>query len=167
MPAVLKWIGRAVDLTVAGASVFGLVALLVVVTMGIVGRAVGVPFAWTEELSGYIMVWLACLGTILATRNQAHIRIRVLIDLLPKRGWQVTETVTQALVALVGVVLVVEGIDLVHKNSDIETVTMPMATAWMYVPLVPTGLVITGQAIVDLIERALAGRREAGKDFVL
>lgn len=167
MPAALKGIGRAVDLTVAGVSIVGLVALLVVVTMGIVGRAAGAPIAWTEELSGYIMVWLACLGTILATRNQAHIRIRVLIDLLPKRGWQVTETVTQALVALVGVILVVDGIDLVAKNSDVETVTMSMSTAWLYVPLVPTGAVITVQAIVDLMARALAGRRETGKDFLL
>jgi TRAP-type C4-dicarboxylate transport system permease small subunit len=167
MFAAAKGIGRAVDLTVAGVSIFGLVALLVVVTMGIIGRAVGVPFAWTEELSGYIMVWLACLGTILATRNQAHIRIRVLIDLLPKRGWQVTETVTQALVVLVGIILFVDGIDLVIKNSDVETVTMSVSTAWLYVPLVPTGAVIAVQAVVDLVARALAGRRETGKDFLL
>lgn len=167
MPSAFKPIGRAVDLAVSGLSVLGLVALLVVVTMGIVGRAVGAPFAWTEELSGFLMVWLACLGTILATRNQAHIRIRVLIDLLPTRGWQVSEVVTQALVALVGVVLVVEGVDLVIKNSDIETVTLGIATGWLYVPLVPTGLVITGQAIVDFVARALAGRREEGKDFLL
>ena len=113
------------------------------------------------------MVWLACLGTILATRNQAHIRIRVLIDLLPKRPWQVTETITQAMVALIGAILFVKGIDLVHKNSDIDAVAMPIATAWMYVPLVPTGAVIFGQAVADLVARALAGRREAGKDFVL
>lgn len=159
--------GRAVDLAAAGLAGAGLVALLAVVTLGIIGRAVGAPFAWTEELSGYLMVWLACLGSILATRNQAHIRIRVLIDLLPKRGWQASEIVTQALVAVVGVVLTVKGIELVGKNSDIEAVTLPVATAWMHAPLVPTGLVIAGQAIVDLVVRALAGRREAGKDFVL
>ncbi len=167
MVPALKPIGRAIDLTVAVVSGIALVALLCVVTLGIVGRAVGAPFAWTEELSGYLMVWLACLGTILATRNQAHIRIRVLIDLLPQRGWQVTETATQALVALIGAVLFVKGIDLVHKNSDIEAVALPIATAWMYVPLIPTGLVIAGQAVVDLVVRALAGRREQGKDFVL
>lgn len=167
MIAPFKPIGRAVDLTVAGLAALGLTTLLGVVTLGIVGRAVGAPFAWTEELSGYLMVWLACLGTILATRNQAHIRIRVLIDLLPVRGWQVTETLTQALVALVGVVICVKGIALVHKNSDIEAVAMPIATAWMYVPLIPTGFVIAAQAIVDLVARALAGRREQGKDFVL
>lgn len=167
MLAALKPIGRAVDLVVAGIAAVGLTALLCVVTLGIVGRAVGAPFAWTEELSGYIMVWLACLGTILATRNQAHIRIRVLIDLLPKRPWQVIETITQAMVALIGAILFVKGIDLVHKNSDIDAVAMPIATAWMYVPLVPTGAVIFGQAVADLVARALAGRREAGKDFVL
>lgn len=167
MLRALKPIGRAVDLAVAGVSVIGLVALLVVVTLGIVGRAIGAPFAWTEELSGFLMVWLACLGTILATRNQAHIRIRVLIDHLPMRGWQVSEVVTQALVALVGVVLAVEGVALVAKNSDIDTVTLGIATAWMYVPLVPAGIVISGQAAVDLFARALAGRRDEGKDFLL
>jgi len=91
----------------------------------------------------------------------------VLIDLLPQRGWQITETLTQALVVLVGAVICIKGIDLVHKNSDIEAVALPIATAWMYVPLIPTGLVIAGQAVVDLVVRALAGRREQGKDFVL
>jgi TRAP-type C4-dicarboxylate transport system permease small subunit len=164
---VLKPIGRAVDLLAAGASILALVALLVVVTLGIVGRAIGAPFAWTEELSGYLMVWLACLGTVLATRNQAHIRIRVLIDMLPVRGWRVSEAVTLAMVALIGGVLAVKGVELVVKNSDIEAVTLPVSTAWMYAPLVPTGLVIVGQAVVDLIVRVLAGRREEGKDFIL
>ena len=160
-------IGRAVDLAVAGLAVLGLSALLCVVTLGIVGRAVGAPFAWTEELSGYLMVWLACLGTILATRNQAHIRIRVLIDLLPMNAWRVSEALTQLLIAAIGVVLFVKGLHLVHKNSDIEAVAMPIATAWMYLPLVPTGAVMVGQAVVDLVVRVLAGRRETGKDFVL
>lgn len=167
MRATLKPFGRAVDLTVAGVAGLALVALLAVVSFGIVGRAIGAPLAWTEELSGYLMVWLACLGTILATRNQAHIRIRVLIDLLPKRAWQGSEIITQALVCLIGAVLAVKGFDLVVKNSDIEAVTLPVSTAWMYAPLVPTGLVIAGQAVIDLIARAIAGRREAGKDFIL
>ena len=167
MSRLLASIGRAVDLAVAGLSGLGLVMLLGVVALGILGRAVGAPFAWTEELSGYLMVWLACLGTILATRNHAHIRIRVLIDLLPVNAWRVSETATQLLVALVGLVLAVKGIDLVAKNSDIEAVAMPIATAWMYLPLVPTGVVIAGQATVDLVVRAVAGRRETGKDFVL
>ncbi|MDK9695442.1 MAG: TRAP transporter small permease [Siculibacillus sp.] len=167
MPRAFALLGRAVDLVVAGLSALGLVALLCVVTLGIVGRAVGAPFAWTEELSGYLMVWLACLGTILATRNRAHIRIRVLIDLLPTGAWRITETLTQVMVALIGAVLFVKGIELVHKNGDIEAVAMPIATAWMYLPLVPTGAIVFVQAVVDLVARALAGRRETGKDFVL
>lgn len=166
MSRALGFVGRAVDRSVAGVSVLGLVALLCIVTLGIVGRAVGAPFPWTEELSGYLMVWLACLGTILATRNRAHIRIRVAIDLLPAPARRASEVATQLLVATIGAVLFVKGIDLVHKNSDIEAVAMPISTAWMYLPLIPTGAVVVAQAMLDIAAPALVASKDPDGDAV-
>ena len=38
------------------------VALLVCVALGVVTRGLGEPLIWTDELSRFLMVWLAVFG---------------------------------------------------------------------------------------------------------
>lgn len=125
-------------------------ALLGVVTAGIVSRAANWPFAWTDEFSGYLMVWLACAGWMIATRKGVHIRISVLQDKLPPRAWRVTEIAIQLSVMFVGAVVAWHSIGLIRTNWDVEAISMPLAAAWLYVPLLPAGIVTVLQAIADL-----------------
>ena len=138
-----------------------LVALLATVTAGIVSRALGHPFSWTDEASGFLMVWLACLGWMIASRNHAHIRIRFFLDLLPAKPWRWTETVLQLGVAILGGVVAWHSIHLIRVNSDIEATSMPIAVAWMYVPLLPAGLVTVGQALADMWVQIKGGKPPA------
>lgn len=140
--AVAAWIGMAV-----------LVALLSVVTLGIVTRALGNPFSWTDEMSGFLMVWLSCFGWIIATRRGAHIRIRFFQDKLPRQIWRGTEMAIQLALALFGAVVAVGGAHLAHVNHDIEAISIPVSTAWMYVPLIPAGAVAFIQGLVDFWRR--------------
>jgi hypothetical protein len=48
------------------------VALLGVVMLGVITRTVGDPLIWTDELSRFLMVWLAVFGWILASRKRIH-----------------------------------------------------------------------------------------------
>ena len=128
-----------------------LVALLLcVVTAGIIFRAFNEPLSWTDEICGFLMVWLACLGWMIATRHNAHIRIRLLLDKLPGKAWRGTEVVIQVAVAVVGVVVAWKSIHLVEVNSDIEAMSVPISVAWMYAPLLPAGLLTTVQALADM-----------------
>lgn len=154
-PALLSLFDRAV----AALAAVLLVVLLAIVTLGIVGRGVGSPFAWTDEMSGYLMVWLSCLGWMLATRHRAHIRIRFFQDKLPAAAGRGTEMLIQAGIAVAGFVLAYESALLVVRNVDIEAVSIPVSTAWLYAPLVPAGLVTGLQALADLVAR----RRPAGE----
>jgi TRAP-type C4-dicarboxylate transport system permease small subunit len=151
---------RGFDRAVAAVATAALVALLTVVSLGIVMRAVGRPLSWTDEMSGYLMVWLACLGWILATRRGAHIRIRYFQQKLPPKGRRGFEVVIQAALALVGLIIGVQSLHLVAVNHDIEAVSIPVSTAWMYVPMVPAGFVMTAQAVADLVA-SLRGRDPA------
>lgn len=123
--------------------------LLLSVMGGVVSRAVNQPFSWTDELSGYLMVWLACLGWMIATRRGGHIRIRVLLDRLSGPTFSGAERVIQLLMMLFGGVIAWKSLHLIWTNADIEAVTMPISTAWMYVPLMPAGLVTLLQALAD------------------
>jgi TRAP-type C4-dicarboxylate transport system permease small subunit len=147
------WLDRLLQLA-AGALV---VVLLGTVVAGVVSRALNHPLSWTDEASGFLMVWLACLGWMIATRQSAHIRIRVFQDLLPLRPWQGTEIVIQAATALLGAVIAGYSVHLIRSNSDIEALALPLSTAWMYVPMLPAGLLTLVQALVELW-RLAAGR---------
>ena len=129
---------------------FLVAVLLCVVTAGIIFRAFNEPLSWTDEICGFLMVWLACLGWMIATRHNAHIRIRLLLDKLPGKAWRGTEVVIQVAVAVVGAVVAWKSIHLVQVNSDIEAMSVPISVAWMYAPLLPAGLLTTVQALADM-----------------
>jgi len=140
------WLDRLLQLA-AGTLV---VVLLGTVVAGIVSRGLNHPLSWTDEASGFLMVWLACLGWMIATRQSAHIRIRVFQDLLPLQPWRGTEITIQAATALLGAVIAWYSVHLIRSNSDIEALALPLSTAWMYVPLLPAGLLTLAQALVEL-----------------
>jgi TRAP-type C4-dicarboxylate transport system permease small subunit len=128
-----------------------LVALLLgVVSAGIICRAFNEPLSWTDEVCGFLMVWLACLGWMIATRHGTHIRIRLVQDMLPGGAWRGSEVVIQIAVALIGGVVAWKSIHLMQVNSDIEAMSLPISVAWMYAPLLPAGLVTVGQALADM-----------------
>jgi hypothetical protein len=60
------------------------VALLTCVSLGVVTREFGAPLIWTDELSRFLMVWLAVFGWVLASRKRIHVRIRYFQNLLPR-----------------------------------------------------------------------------------
>jgi TRAP-type C4-dicarboxylate transport system permease small subunit len=143
---LLAWADRLL-MAMAGAIV---VVLLATVMAGVISRAVNHPLAWTDEASGVLMVWLACLGWMLATRHSAHIRINVFQDRLPRAPWRATEAAILLAVALLGAVAAWTSVPLIRSNADIESLALPISTAWLYVPLLPAGLLTMLQALADL-----------------
>ena len=70
-------------------------ALLGCVALGVITRGMGDPLIWTDELSRFLMVWLAVFGWILASRKRIHVRIRYFQDLLPARVHAAVEVAFQ------------------------------------------------------------------------
>jgi TRAP-type C4-dicarboxylate transport system permease small subunit len=133
------------------------VALLLVVTAGIVTRAANQPLSWTDEAAGYLMVWLAAFGWMLATRRGAHIRIGFFADFLPTRARGALDGLLKALTSVFGAMVVLTSLLQIRANLDIEAMALPISTAWLYLPLVPAGAVTVVQALAEM---AAAGRRE-------
>ena len=137
------------------------VALLVCVALGVITRGLGNPFIWTDELSRFLMVWLAVFGWILASRKRIHVRIRYLQDLLPPRLHAMVETVFQLALTIFGVLITWYGVGLVGKNWDLEATSLPLAMAWMYVPMVLAGAVTALQGAAEVGEAFLRSRAGA------
>ena len=136
--------------------------LLCTVTLGIVFRAINDPLSWTDEISGFLMVWLACLGWMIATRHGTHIRIQLLQGMLPETAWRGSEVIIQIGVAIIGGVVAWYSIHLMRVNSDIEAMSVPVSVAWMYAPLLPAGLLTLLQALADMRKSKPASSKVEG-----
>jgi TRAP-type C4-dicarboxylate transport system permease small subunit len=131
------------------------VALLGCVALGVITRGLGDPFIWTDELSRFLMVWLAVAGWILASRKRIHVRIRYLQDMLPPHLHAAVEIVFQLALTAFGALIAWYGVGLVAKNVDLEATSLPIAMAWMYVPMVLAGAVMVVQGAVEVAQAVL------------
>jgi TRAP-type C4-dicarboxylate transport system permease small subunit len=134
---------------VAGAIV---VALLVCVALGVVTRALGEPLIWTDELSRFLMVWLAVFGWIVASRKRIHVRIRFFQERLPRSAHRGVELAIQAAMTVFGALVAIYGASLIGKNFDLEATSLPLSMAWMYAPLPLGGAITALQGIAEMME---------------
>jgi TRAP-type C4-dicarboxylate transport system permease small subunit len=149
---MLDRVRRGSDQAIGLASMALLVLLLVCVTLGVVTRGLNDPLIWTDEVSRFLMIWLAVLGWLLASRRRAHIRIRVFAALLPVAARRIVEVAVQFAVAVFGALIVWYGRDLVSRNLDVEATTVPLPMAVFYAPIVLAGAVTLLQALGELWE---------------
>lgn len=149
---------RWLDLLLAGFAAVLLVALLVVVLLGVFTRGFDAPLAWTDEISRFLMIWLAVLGWTLGTRKRAHVRIRFVHDRLPERAQRWLDTVIELAMIGFGVIVGWQGLLLTRKNADLEATTIEISMGWMYAPLILAGVVTAAQAALEAYEHA--SRRE-------
>lgn len=159
-----SWSQR-LDLALQGLAVLLVTALLATVTAGVVSRALNRPLSWTDEASGFLMVWLACSGWMIATRRGAHIRIRFFMDRAAPSVQRGSEVLIQLAMLLLGAVVAWKSVHLVMTNSDVEAMTLPISTAWMYAALWPAGVLTSAQALVDLVWPRRAMASETGPEF--
>jgi TRAP-type transport system small permease protein len=149
---MLDRVRHASDLAVRLASIVLLVLLLIVVTLGVVTRALNDPLIWTDEVSRFLMIWLAVAGWLLASRHRAHIRIRFFAGLLPAAAQRIVEIAVQLAIAVFGALVAWYARDLVTRNLDIEATTVPVPMSVFYMPIVLAGIVTLLQALGELLE---------------
>jgi TRAP-type transport system small permease protein len=134
-------------------------ALLGCVSLGALTRGLGEPLIWTDELSRFLMVWLAVFGWIVASRKRIHVRIRFFQDRLPPRAHKATEIAIQSAMTLFGALVTAYSVGLIDKNHELEATTLPISMAWMYAPMVLGGAITALQGASEVIETLLGRRR--------
>jgi TRAP-type transport system small permease protein len=141
-------------------------ALLGCVSLGVVTRTLGDPLIWTDELSRFLMVWLAVFGWVVASRKRIHVRIRFFQDLLPSRGHKTAEIAIQTALTLFGALITWYSVGLIGKNHDLHATSMPISMAWMYVPMLLAGGITALQGASELIDALRRARAPAASEEV-
>ena len=110
---------------------------------------------WPEPMAILLTVILTFIGAAICYRADAHMRVSVLVRLLPP-GWQrPVELFAEALTGLLSLFMVVWGIGLVGTTWHQSVAEFPaLSVGVTYLPI-PIGGAIT---LVFVVERVLIGR---------
>ena len=104
--------------------------------------------SWTEELGRYMMIWMAYLGAVLATREEAHVGITAVIALLPPAGRRVMEFISRSIVIAFLVIV------LVMSFSHLDSLSIQTSSA-MEIPMVIPYFAVTIGLFLMAIENVL------------
>jgi len=135
-------------------AVLSMLALLTCVVLGVVSRQLNAPLAWTDEMAQMFLVWAAVAGWMIALRHRSHIRITMLVDLLPPRARAAAEIAIQLCVVAFGALLLRYGFGLIERSWDIEAISLPISSAVIYLPLPALALALILQGVAQAIEAA-------------
>lgn len=154
----MKRLAAVADRATEYAAVVVALALLAVVVLGVAFRIINDPLIWSDELARYLMVWLALLGWIVATRRRSHIRVTVILYLLPSRSRAAVEIAIQLCVLAFGAVLAWHSVELIDRAWDVEAVSLAVPSALLYLLVPFTGSVVALQAAVEIAYVLRGGR---------
>lgn len=112
------------------ATFLGMLAVMFVQVVSRYLLAVGVP--WTDETSRFLYIAQIFLGTAIAQRYGAHIRITLFIDMLPERPRRILEAVSDVLVLAIASALIFGAYLMILRTSNVSASTLPITMAWLY-----------------------------------
>lgn len=151
-----------IELTIGG---IALVAILVMVfTQALQRYLPGKGIAWTGEIAGFSLIWITfAVAGVLITSN-GHIALE-LVDTFKNRmivRW--VQVFALAVVAAVGVGLVIEAIALIDAQGIIKSPVLRMPMSWVYIPVLVGAISTTVRSIVAAILIAIHGPVEGDYD---
>jgi len=117
--------------------VLGLAMSILILCQVFFRYVLGASISWSEEAARYLMIWMGCLGSVVALRQGRHIGVRALVERLPGR------TYDRYIVPLVQTVMVVflaylfwQGVLLAQFNLDqlSPALEIPMLIPYAAIP---------------------------------
>ena len=112
--------------------------MVLLVFMNVVSRYIfNHSIIWAEEVSQYLMVWVAFLAAGLALREGRHVAIEILQDRLPSTTRRMTRHFVALLLVVFMGILIVLGFQFAHFAWDQESpvLNIPLGIPYLAVPI--------------------------------
>ena len=111
---------------------------------------------WIEELARYTFIWNIYIGLIIASRENMHPKLDVIVNLLPERIQAPIKTLNRSIIMAMYVILVYLGIQVMFKFSVVKSVGLEISWAWIYLT-VPLAFAISLIDEVVAVQKHKAG----------
>jgi len=136
-------VGRLLDRLIEAACAVAVVALTVIVSLQVFNRFVlKTPLAWSEDLAMLLFQWVVFLGAALGVKRVRHFGIELVVRRFPERWRHRVEMLTPAVVAIVALVMIVQGWTLLTFNRNRTFPTMDLTYTWAFLPIPLAGALI-------------------------
>jgi TRAP-type C4-dicarboxylate transport system permease small subunit len=111
------------------------------------------PSSFTDELAGYLLIWVGLMGAAYATGQKQHLAIDLLSAKLSDHNKKIQSTTINVLIALFALVILIGGgSNLVYISFHLDQVSsalrIPIGYVYMVLPL--SGLFIIYYVLNDI-----------------
>jgi len=115
------------------------------------------PPAWSEELSRFLFIWMIMLGAVLVTREQSHIQITFLVDLLPERLRFLLSNLTRLLMIAFCWVMIQQGLKIYPIVAEASSPSFGISMGWLYLAI-PVGGMLMGLYVLEWMVKSIVAR---------
>ena len=117
-----------------------LTTLVLLATSQILLRNIwGTGIAWSDPLLRVLVLWVALLGAMAATRDNNHIRIDILSRYLPARLRQLSRRITDLFAAVVSSLVAWHSARFVYLEWEDGNILFAAIPAWICELIIPLG----------------------------
>jgi len=144
---MIRWITR-LDDAFAGLALF---ICFVLVCFQVGARMLHVSVSWTDELSRYLIIVSTYFGASAAARSREHIRIELVLDLLPRWLRNKVEVVVPLLCALYCAAIAIAGYHWLEDTISLGLVSAESSLIipiWVFQMVIPVGFGLMGLRFV-------------------
>jgi C4-dicarboxylate transporter DctQ subunit len=154
---LFKWLDRIEE----GAAGVLFMAGVFVSLYGVFMRyVVNSPASWVTEIFEFIMVWSIFIGFGMALKDNRHIQVELLFDLLPSSVKRIVATVSNVIGGAYSIFLAYSSIELITltKEQAIKTIDVGIPL-WLTYLVLPIGMGLLGIYFFVKAYRAFKGDR--------
>ena len=128
-----------------GALILALLAMLAMALLQIILRNFfDSGFLWAESFLRILVLWVAMLGAMVATREQNHISIDLLSRLLPENLYGPLRLLTQLFSAAVCITAAYYSVDYIRYEYEDGTIAFAAVPVWVCQSILPIGFGVMG-----------------------
>lgn len=121
-----------------------LVLMTVIVIAQVFGRYVlNASPVWAEQAALLLLIWCVFIAAAAGVREDFHIRILVVIELLPRGVYRLVDSVVNVVVAVFGVAMIIYGTELAVATWSHVIPTLGITRSFAYIPIIISGFLVT------------------------
>ena len=117
-------------------------------------------FVWADELIKLMVLWLAMIGAVAASRDDRHIRIDVLSQLLPDSVTRFSRVLVDVFAAVVSAVVAWHAWRYLQLEIEFEDQVLIDTPAWIAHLIVPLAFALISYRFACLAASRLFGGRD-------
>ncbi len=128
-----------------------LAALVVIITVEVASRWMGIAMPWTDELARYLLIWMTFLGCSLALASGTHLSVDFIVKKFPENGQKALNIITRVLIIIFFGIIMIYGTKLSIAAINTRSTALHWSMGAVYSILPLSGLLSVFYAVMDII----------------